>query len=180
MRNRVRTFRLAPIPDMEPNMEYWLIFFLILVALSPLAWLKSSPGQRRVTGFRNRARQQGLKVQLVPAIDADPAVTRPEAVRYLLSYPADRVAEMREAVGEWTLLKGQRRGWDSPWSGWTWFRSEAPVTGHPSIAAAIEALPAVAYGIRAEAAGVAVYLRETGDPAAVDAVAESLRTLRPA
>ena len=158
-------------------MEYLLIAFLIAVVLSPLAWMKSSPGQRSATGFRNKAIAAGLRVQLVPEVDADEQAKRPEAVRYFLPFPPSSATDLAENLGAWTLIRNRRRGWESPWSGWNWFRTEAPRGCHQRIAEAVALLPEVVYGIKAEASGVSAYLRETGTESAVDEVVNGLRVL---
>jgi hypothetical protein len=157
--------------------EYLLIVFLIAVVLSPLVMMKASPGQTRVSAFRRKAMSLGLKVQLVPEIDAEESATRPEAVRYFLPYPLDSVEVLRGRLASWTLMRGQRRGWDSPWPEWRWFRAEAPAHCHDIISNAINQLPACAYGIRADKGGVSVFLREIGEDTAVQQVADSLRLL---
>ena len=153
-------------------MEYWLIAFLVIVVLSPLAWLKSSPGQQRVTRFRSRAMKNGLQVQLVPEVDAEESAKRPEAVRYFLGFPDQSGGDL----GTWTLIRHHRRGRESPWDGWKWFRDEAPPHCHERIGRALGRFPDAVYGLRADR-GVAAYLTESGDESVVDQVAEGLKIL---
>ncbi|MCK9502818.1 MAG: hypothetical protein M0Q95_01365 [Porticoccaceae bacterium] len=156
-------------------MDYLLIAFIIAVVLSPLAWLKSSPGQARVTAFRKRAGELGLKVQLVPAPDADEADKRPSAVRYCLLYNTAEKERHRIQGATWILLRDQRRGWDSPWQSWRWFRHSAEEALFSRIEALISAIPASVYGIRSDSFGICLYLRETGDIHQVDDLAAALK-----
>lgn len=158
-------------------MEYFLILFLVAVILSPLVALKASPGQAKVSAFRRQAMNLGLKVQLVPAVDAEESATRPDAVRYFLPFPADRVEDLRSSLANWTLVRGQRRGWESAWPEWRWFRSEAPGHCHTKIASVISQLPDNVYGLRAEKDGVAVFVREKGEIATVQQMVDALRLL---
>jgi len=154
--------------------SYLLIAFIIAVVISPLLWLQLSPAQARATAFRQRARELGLRVQLVADIDAEDQDRRPGTVRYLRPYQVTTTAAQRDKVGSWTLMRNHRRGWDSPWPQWRWFRSEAPAALHPHLEQLLAALPEVSFGVRADAHGVSVYLRESGEVAVVDQVARGL------
>src|SRR5690606_29361425 len=103
--------RLSPYP--EGFVSYLLIAFIIAVVISPLLWLQLSPAQARATAFRQRARELGLRVQLVADIDAEDQDRRPGTVRYLRPYQVTTTAAQRDKVGSWTLMRNHRRGWDS-------------------------------------------------------------------
>lgn len=158
-------------------MTYFLIFFIIAVVLSPLAWLKSTPAQARMTAFRQRASAVGLKVALCPPPDSAEDEKRPGAVKYFVPFNADDKMQLREAFGQWILLKEDRRGWESRWEGWRWFRKEARESLHDAIGACISDLPDGVYGLQADSASVGVYLMEKGETSAVDQISSCLNTL---
>jgi hypothetical protein len=154
--------------------EYLLIAFIIVVVLSPLAWLRSTPGQARVTAFRRRATELGLKVQIVPPPDAPEGDSQPTAVFYCLSYPQKQIAEISSTVGQWTLLRKERRGWESRWQGWRWFRREGSEHLSSAIEGMLQSLPGVVYAVRADKNAVGVFLRESGEVSIVDDIANTL------
>ena len=158
-------------------MEYLLIVFIVAVVLSPLAWLRTSPAQKRVTALRKHARSLGLQVQLVPEVEAAESDTRPAAVRYFLPFADGDVSPGGAVDTSWTLLREHRRGWESPWQGWTWFRGEAAEPWYPHIERCLRQLPPMVYGVRVEKGGVAAYLRETGDEKAVEQLLAALQGL---
>lgn len=155
-------------------MSYLLIIFIIVVVLSPLVWLKGTPAQRRMTEFRRQAALSGLKVQLVPEPDAEESEKRPSAVRYVLPFRPGEV-EAFCLPGTWTLLRNSRRGWESPWDGWRWFRGEAAPVLLPRIETVLSGLPEMVYAIRADRLGIAFYLTESGDAGSVELLADRLK-----
>lgn len=158
-------------------MSYFLIFFIIAVVLSPLAWLKSTPAQARMTTFRQRASALGLKVALCPPPDSAEDEKRPGAVKYYIPFKADDKAELRAIFGTWILLRDERRGWESLWGGWRWFRKEARESLQSAIGACVSELPAPVYAIQADGNALGVYLHEKGEVAVVDQISTSLNTL---
>jgi len=156
-------------------LDYLLIAFIIVVVLSPLAWLKTSPGQVRVTAFRKRAAELGLKVQLVPAPDAEEADKRPSAVCYCMFHNHAERGERNPQATNWILLHNQRRGWDSPWESWRWFRHQPGEEQYPCIESLVKAVPTNVYAIRANPFGICLYLNETGDIRQIDEMATALR-----
>lgn len=156
-------------------MSYLLIAFIIVVVLSPLAWLKTSPAQARITAFRRRALELGLQVQLVPQADAEASDKRPSAVRYFLAFrPANGQGQ---SLGTWTLLRSERRGWPSPWPEWRWFRGEAPKYLTATLDDLMASMPDIVCAIRMEEQGAALYLKESGAIAVVDELAMVLKSL---
>src|SRR5690606_31073198 len=89
--------------------KYLLIALVVLMVVSPLLWLRQTPGQARITAFRNRALQLGLKVQMVPRADADPADRQPDAVRYLKPLVPDSRGAMPVMDHSWILLRDPRQ-----------------------------------------------------------------------
>ncbi|HLS97590.1 MAG TPA: hypothetical protein VK018_02605 [Porticoccaceae bacterium] len=154
--------------------KYLLIALVVLMVVSPLLWLRQTPGQARITAFRNRALQLGLKVQMVPRADADPADRQPDAVRYLKPLVPDSRGAMPVMDHSWILLRDPRRGRESPFPGWRWFRDEAPAAIHPAIAACLRELPESVGALRADGQGLSAYWRETGT---LDDVARLARAL---
>lgn len=161
----------------EAPLSYFLIFFIIAVVLSPLAWLKSTPAQARMTAFRQRASAQGLKVALCPPPDSAEDDKRPGAVKYFIPFNPDDRTRLREAFGEWTLLKGQRRGWESRWDHWRWFRKEAKESLHDAIGDCLSELPEPVYALQADNNAIGVFLLEKGEIDKVDQISSSLNSL---
>jgi hypothetical protein len=155
--------------------EYLLIVFIIAVVLSPLTWLRSSPGQVRVTAFRKRAAELGLKVQLVPPPDAGESDKQPTAVRYCLAYPEDARELLTARIGQWSLLRHERRGWESPWPEWRWLKKEAAPILQPDLTPLVASLPAQVYCLRAERNTLAAYIHERGELDVVDTVAAAIK-----
>ena len=159
--------------------KYLLIALVILMVISPLLWLRQTPGQARITAFRNRALQLGLKVQMVPAADADPADRQPDGVRYLKPLVPDPRGIMPVVACHWTLLRGDRRCLESPFPGWRWFRDPAPAALEPAIARCLGRLPSSVSALRVDAQGLSAYWPETGTVAEVGQLAEALEGLFP-
>ena len=155
-------------------MTYLLIFFLVLVAIAPLTWLKTSPAQARKAAFRRRGLHLGLKVRLLPEPTADESDRRPSAVAYCLQLPGQRGDALGEKLGSWTLLRDADRGWPSDWPGWHWFRRQGSDGLKPALEPLLAALPRQAYALRADRDGVTVFVEERGDVAVVDEVAAAL------
>ncbi|MFA5548542.1 MAG: hypothetical protein WDA10_08395 [Porticoccaceae bacterium] len=143
-------------------MKYLLIVLVIAMVISPLLWLRQTPGQARITAFRNRALQLGLKVQMVPHADAEETERRPETVRYLKSPAPDDKGILPVIEPFWTLVRAERRGRESPFPGWRWHRSEAPAAIHPAIGQCLAELPASVTALRLDGQGVSAYWEETG------------------
>ena len=158
-------------------LKYLLIAFVIAMVISPVLWLRQSPGQARITAFRNRALQLGLKVQIVPAADAAESERSPDAVRYLRPFMPDSSGQMPAVSGHWTLLHHERRGWESPWPRWRWFRAEASPDLHPAIGECLKLLPESVTALRLDDQGLSVYWPETGKIDDAVKVANALGTL---
>jgi len=141
-------------------MKYLWIVLAILAVLSPLMWLRPSPGQVRISRLRQRASQLGLRVQLVPAADAAEDDRRPSAVRYLM--PLTTATGADPVAGDWVLLRSERRGRPSDWPGWRWLRGEAPVATGAVLARAVTSLPNDVQAISRDQQGLSVYWLEKG------------------
>ena len=161
-------------------MKYLLIALVILFVISPLLWMRQTPGQARITAFRNRALQMGLKVQVVPPADAAPGERSPDAVRYLRPLLADGSGAVPVLGGHGTLLRSARRGHVSPFDGWRWHRDDAPALVHDAIAQCLAALPETVEALRADEQGLSVYWSETGNVRQVESIAVALADLLPA
>ena len=155
-------------------MKYLLIAFVIAMVISPVLWLRQSPGQARITAFRNRALQLGMKVQIVPLADAAETERSPDAVRYLRPFLPDPAGQMPVIPAPWTLLHNSRRGRESPWPQWRWFRTEAPSTLQPAIAECLALMPDSVTALRADNQGLSVYWFESGKIEAVNQVSRGL------
>lgn len=158
-------------------MKYLLIAFVIAMVISPVFWLRQSPGQARITSFRNRALQLGLKVQMVPAADAAETERSPDAVRYLRPFMPDSSGRMPVVPMPWILLRNDRRGWESPWSHWRWFRAEAEPAVHHAVGECLQRLPDAVNALRVDSQGLSAYWPETGKIDDVDRVASALDSL---
>lgn len=160
-------------------MKYLLIVLVIAFLISPLLWMRQTPGQARITAFRNRALQLGLRVQVVPPADAAPDDRSPDAVRYIRPLLADELGNIPQFTGYWTLLRSRRRGHVSPFEGWRWHRGDAPVNCHEAIARCLAALPETVVALRADDQGLSAYWSETGTVQQVDAIATAINELFP-
>ncbi|MAT51338.1 MAG: hypothetical protein CMK32_09180 [Porticoccaceae bacterium] len=157
-------------------MGYLLTAFIIFVVLSPLFWLKQSPAQARMAAFRQRAFQSGVKVQLVASPEEEEQDPKPTTVRYLLPWTESESSGAGQP-GHWTLIKAERRGWPAPWTGWRWFKSEAPETLHTCVGSLLATLPDSVKAVRVDRQGVSIYWPETGDRDQLDQVLAGLRRL---
>ncbi len=160
-------------------MKYLFIALVIAFVVSPLLWMRQTPGQARITAFRNRALQLGLRVQVVPPADAPPEDRSPGAVRYIRPLLPDPKGNMPVIPAYWTLLKSNRRGYPSPFEGWRWFRGEAPSHLTAAVGRCVQALPDTVTALRADSQGVSAYWSEIGAPEQVEAIASALAGLLP-
>ncbi len=170
---------LCPHLGIPNSMTYLLIALALVFVVSPLLWLRQSPGQARITAFRNRALQLGLKVQVVPHASAAPEDRSPDAVRYLRPLQEDETGRGAAVLGHWTLLRSTRRGYDSPFPGWKWYRSAAPDHLQEAIGRCVAALPETVEAVRVDEQGLSAYWNETGTVRQVEAIAAALGDLFP-
>ena len=154
---------------------YFIIALVIALVISPLFWLKSSPGQARAAAFRQRGARLGLRVRLVPAPDADVDDKRPSSTLYQWLFPPQDAERLASEIGQWVLLRGGRSGRESQWPSWRWFRSEAPPGVRQHLNALLPVLPDNVYALQADHAGVGAYIRETGDIASIEILAKELK-----
>jgi len=160
--------------------KYLLIALVVVFVISPLLWLRQSPGLARITAFRNRALQLGLKVQIVPQADAERENRSPDAVRYLRPLLTDEAGRTASVSAYWTLLRSERRGHVSPFDGWRWYRDSAPAPVHDAIGRCLAALPESVVALRVDDQGLSAYWSETGAVRDVELLAEALGELFPA
>ncbi|MCK9563725.1 MAG: hypothetical protein M0R02_13525 [Bacteroidales bacterium] len=160
-------------------MKYLFIALAIVFVISPLLWLRQSPGQARITAFRNRALQLGLKVQIVPPADAAPDDRSPDAVRYLRPLQVDDTGHVAALSAHWTLLRSARRGHVSPFEGWRWHRDDAPAHLHEALGRCLAVLPEAVVALRADEQGLSAYWHETGNVRQVEVLAAALGELFP-
>ena len=141
-------------------MAYLLIIFLILIALAPLVWVKSSPRQQQIARLRRLATTEGLHVTLCHAPDAREGEGRLDQVKYTLSWPVNLATE--EKPGQWLLLHHSRRGDPSPWQDWTWLNRSRDSATKQSINEVVEKFTGDVSGLSCNAEGVQLYWREKG------------------
>ena len=165
-------------------MEWVIILLILLVAFGPVMWLMPTRKDRRLAGLRQRAKQEGLDVDIrrLPKLNPDPEdrVTpggRPlPLVRECAAYSRPLPRKLRHHPA-WRLMRG-RAGEDGlpGLPGWVFEYRRKP--DHPRLPAQLEALaplfedlPAVVIAVELEPRGLAFYWLE-GPGTGPDRVAE--------
>lgn len=148
-------------------MSYLIILFVLALALAPIMALKPSKLQKHQEKMRDRAREDGLQVQVCPLPQTHRQQVRREdpesgvAYRLLWRHPLAKFQQIQfQLLREETEVN----------------RAPAPVLA--ALDDTLSALPASIMGIEFTSVGVAVFWREEGDVDAVDSIADALNTLQ--
>jgi hypothetical protein len=165
-----------------------IMVLAIALALGPVMWLRTTPGQRRTISFRNRAAQLGLRVQLRPAADLDleseefQGESLPGYGLLWVKGPDDPAGVLRHPRNRPWRLRRQRISHESHFVGWwDWQKGmEADPAWHEILRRVIADLPPDALVLENNRQGLWLYWRERGDLSRVDSVAACLRTLKEA
>ena len=156
-------------------MAYLLIIFLILVALAPLVWVKSSPRQQHIARLRRLATTEGIQVSLCHAPDAREGEGRLDQVNYTLHWPVS--LKIEEKPRQWLLLHHSRRGDPSQWHDWTWLIRSRNAATEQCINEVIDKFSADVSGLSCNAEGVQFYWREKGSEQELMGFVEALKEL---
>lgn len=144
-------------------MTWWIVILLIGVALSPLAWLRSSPRQRRQIELRLAARRMGLAMQLAQQEWPHWLPFNPPA--HCAQYHRARRAGRSEIWAYWQVSPGEwLNQWREPCA-------DAGVLPH------LSELPGDVYKVEAGRQMIALYWGEGGDQADLQKIANVLTEL---
>ncbi len=148
-------------------MAYLIIFLVIALIIPPIMALKPNPTQNRQKRLRERAREQGLLVQLVGLPQTHRQAVRREETANGVMYRLP-----------WRHPVGKRRQFEFLLDR----RETEPQRIPPAILEPLQktltALPETVVAVAFSHQGVAVYWREAGDESSVDHIAEQLRVLQ--
>ncbi len=142
-------------------MNFWLIFFLVAVALSPLSWLAPSRRQQRQMDVRMHARRLGVAMQLSPQ----------EWPYWLLlepphSCPQYHCARQPEQVDSWCYWQLEPGQWVNKW--------REPCADH-ALLLQLQTLPADAFKVEATEQMLSVCWGERGASAALEKIVDFLQ-----
>jgi hypothetical protein len=163
-----------------------VIALAVALAIGPVMWLRTTPMQRRLISFRNRAAQLGLRVQLRQAVDLDlkgdefsGEILAGYGLLWVKS-PEDDARVLRHPVTRPWRLRRQRISHESHFAGWwDWHTGmEADSAWHEPLHGLIPDLPPDALVVENDRQGLWIYWRERGDLKRVEGLAASLRTLK--
>ena len=140
--------------------------------------LKPSRRQKTILHLRERARQQGLQVQVMAEPVADGNGNNPTSIRYFLPWLAKDLEQA--SFGYWLLVRDQGRGRISPWQGWRWHKNEAVAHQQLALATVVAALPDSVNAVSLDGQGIGVYWQERSAPESdgvdlVDEIEEKVR-----
>lgn len=153
-------------------MKWLLIGFLIAVVLSPLMWMRQSPGQQRVTQHRRDARSKGIQVNLQPRPEAREGENRLEAVCYRAPWTKSSVRQ------NWVLHRYSERGWPSDLPGWNCAVEQLGGNCSEPVYSVARELPVGVRAIVADARGLGLIWDEKGDTEQCALVCEKAGELR--
>ncbi|MGQ9424639.1 hypothetical protein ACXYTJ_01680 [Gilvimarinus sp. F26214L] len=162
-----------------------IISLVAAMAVGPIMWFRSTPSQRRIVGFRNRAAQLGLRVRIVSLRDLLPSERDSAETVAGYGLPWVRSGEdgnglaRRPANHPWRLIK-ERISHEGHFQGyWNWQEGMvADSKWHDPLRAMVSDLPPDAVALENNAHGLWLYWRERGAPEAVDRLAATLESLK--
>ena len=157
-------------------MTYLLIIFILLIALAPLVWVKSSPRQQQIAELRRLANEQGLQVALSYPPDARSGEGRLDHAMYMLPWLVDKSREWTPE--KWALLHHSRRGDTSPWNGWRWLERPRDKSTVTYISEFLGQFTDAVAGLSATSRGLAFCWQEKGTDTELKAFIEALKLLR--
>lgn len=144
-------------------MTVWIVVSILLVVLSPLAWLRPSRVQSGRMALRMEARRLGLAMQLAPQ----------EWPHWLGQQPPNPCAQ---------YYRPRRGGQPTNWSYWqtapgVWANQWREVCLDESLLIHFEKLPANVYKIEADQQMIALYWGEKGEASVLQDIAAVLKAL---
>ena len=153
-------------------MVWLLIAGVILMLVSPILWMRSSPRQRHIESLREFARSTGMQVILHRRPDAREDEDRLETVCYRLPWRGFRPNK------NWVLHRHSQRGWESRFSDWHWFIAEAHEDLAEPLLVATTSMPESVSAVLCSASGIGVTWAEREDTEALATILHSLSILR--
>lgn|SRR5690625_3777624 len=147
-------------------MTYLIIALVILLAVTPIFWLKPTPRQRQLEALRYAAQRAGFQVRLAARPGARVGPPRLDVALYFL--PWTRPIDQRDPeASRWTLVGQSFEGQWSPWEGWRWL-TPGPKSLRAAIAEVLPLMPESACALEASSLGIGFYWDERpADPEAV-------------
>ncbi|MCJ8203779.1 hypothetical protein [Pseudomonas sp. RGM2987] len=144
-------------------MTVWIVLSILLVVLSPLAWLRPSRLQSGRMALRMEARRLGLAMQLAPQ----------EWPHWLAQQPPNPCAQ---------YYRPRRGGQSASWSYWqtapgVWANQWREVCQDESLLIHFEKLPANVYKIEADRQMIALYWGEKGEASVLQDICAVLKAL---
>jgi len=153
-------------------MTWLLIVFGVALVISPLMWLKQSPHQHRITGFRRQANSLFLQVCLHRRPDARVDELRLESVCYRLPW-RDKACRQ-----DWILQRCSQRGWESPYPAWRWMADQADSQWGSALDEVLLQMPVGVSAVIADGNGIGVIWDERGETEDVTVIYQLLLLLR--
>lgn len=161
-------------------MSYLIIAAVILLAITPIFWLKPTPRQRQLEALRYAAQRTGFQVRLAarPGVKIGPP--RLDVALYFLPW-TEPVDQRDPEACRWLLVRQSFEGQWSPWEGWRWL-TPGPASLREAIAEVLPLMPESACALEASSLGVGFYWDERpADPEAIlPVMLPTLQTLRTA
>ncbi len=172
-------------------MIYVIIVVAILLVLGPVLWLRPTARERELSQLRQRALQQGLRVQCpaakqIPWAARNPLVNPHRFARYSLGLDADAVNANRWQ--EWQGTYYQRADWVPANAGdstevqnrqWQWQEARQQSPAAQQLLAELEKAPlATVIALECRAQEVAIYWDETGGTTMLNAIGQFMQRLK--
>ncbi len=157
-------------------MLWLLMFFLLVVAISPLMMMRQSPRQRRHSALRSAALGRGVKVSLVARPDGRASGSRghggQQYARYWLA-----LEKPQQAAGA-VLHRIDDNGWESAYPGWVWRDKASDRRRDPVLAELIAQLPVGVLALSWDGGSVGAIWDERGELDDIGALCDRLTALK--
>ena len=151
----------------------WLtIVFVILMAVSPLFWMRNTPQQNRLEKIRSLARSHGIEITLHRRPDAREGENRLEAVCYKLPWHSS------QSKKKWVLHRNSNRGWESDLTGWRWVSGDEGKLSGTDIELVFDSMPDTVSAVMLDSQGVGLIWNESEGEEMVSSILEKLQSLR--
>ena len=151
----------------------WLtVLFIMLMAVSPIFWMRNTPDQNRLEKVRARARSNGISIVLHKRPDAREKETRLAVVCYKLPW------RTISPKNNWVLHRNSKRGWKSDITGWQWSSGDAIKLRGTDGEAVIDTMPDTVTAVILDRQGVGLIWNEVEGEEMVPLILEKLQSLR--
>ena len=151
----------------------WLtVLFFILLAISPIFWMRNTPDQNRLEKARARARSNGISIVLHKRPDAREEETRLAVVCYKLPWRSI------SPKNNWVLHRNSNRGWKSDMKDWRWFSGDAIKLRGTDVESVIDTMPDTVTAVILDRQGVGLIWNEVEGEEMVPLILEKLQSLR--